>query len=348
VIWAETLDKTRLSKYKFLYLPTAKYLDDGEIEAIREWVREGGVLVAEGTTSLFGGHSLKNRGNYALADIFGCDWNETVFRTGDDSDTFAGRHGVLSAFKVVPGLDSPLHIDDSIHRAAKPEKSIVVAKAAENLFDRYEYFPKNGFSYEEIRASGIMAMGNRYKSEDTIEGSYKNVSFRRADMYIAQHTSNGKSSHTTVYLRGTWMTFSYNKTFQSDLQILSKDFSFSNTHTSRLFTRAADRRHTFVTEDMAFNEAFTCTCQDESEAFYLLTPRIMQMLLLLRTEIGKPFMLGFVDNRLHFVISSHEDHMEPSVFGKCDLNVEVEKVRRELMVIRNVIDSLAMDRQLFE
>lgn len=227
-------------------------------------------------------------------------------------------------------------------------KSIVVAKAAENLFDRYEYFPKNGFSYEEIRASGIMAMGNRYKSEDTIEGSYKNVSFRRADMYIAQHTSNGKSSHTTVYLRGTWMTFSYNKTFQSDLQILSKDFSFSNTHTSRLFTRAADRRHTFVTEDMAFNEAFTCTCQDESEAFYLLTPRIMQMLLLLRTEIGKPFMLGFVDNRLHFVISSHEDHMEPSVFGKCDLNVEVEKVRRELMVIRNVIDSLAMDRQLFE
>ena len=227
-------------------------------------------------------------------------------------------------------------------------KSIVVAKAAENLFDRYEYFPKNGFSYEEIRASGIMAMGNRYKSEDTIEGIYKNVPFRRADMYIAQHTSNGKSSHTTVYLRGTWMTFSYNKTFQSDLQILSKDFSFSNTHTSRLFTRAADRRHTFVTEDMAFNEAFTCTCQDESEAFYLLTPRIMQMLLLLRTEIGKPFMLGFVDNRLHFVISSHEDHMEPSVFGKCDLNVEVEKVRRELMVIRNVIDSLAMDRQLFE
>ena len=106
-------------------------------------------------------------------------------------------------------------------------KSIVVAKAAENLFDRYEYFPKNGFSYEEIRASGIMAMGNRYKSEDTIEGSYKNVSFRRADMYIAQHTSNGKSSHTTVYLRGTWMTFSYNKSyFFSWIVIYNIIFSF--------------------------------------------------------------------------------------------------------------------------
>ena len=128
VIWAESFDKARLSKYKFLYLPTAKYLADDEIEALREWVKEGGVLVAEGTTSLFDCHSLKNRGNYALADVFGCDWKETVFRVGNDSDTFAGRHGVSSAFKVVPGLDSPLHIDDSIHRSAKPEKSIICAK----------------------------------------------------------------------------------------------------------------------------------------------------------------------------------------------------------------------------
>ena len=154
VIWAETLDKTRLSKYKFLYLPTAKYLDDGEIEAIREWVREGGVLVAEGTTSLFGGHSLKNRGNYALADVFGCDWKETLFRTGDDSDTFAGRHGVSSAFKVVPGLDSPLHIDDSIHRAVKPEKSVVVAKVAA---DAGEWLPglKKGAEIEIDGALGF-------------------------------------------------------------------------------------------------------------------------------------------------------------------------------------------------
>ena len=130
IVWAESLDKAKISKYKFLYLPTSKYLLDSEIETIREWVKEGGVLIAEGTTSLFGGHSLKNRGNYALADVFGCDWKDTVFRTGKDSDTFATRHGSQSAFKVVPGLDSPVHIDDSIHRAAKPEKSIVVAKVA--------------------------------------------------------------------------------------------------------------------------------------------------------------------------------------------------------------------------
>ncbi|MBO4448372.1 MAG: HEAT repeat domain-containing protein [Kiritimatiellae bacterium] len=139
IVWAETLDKAKISKYKFLYLPSAKYLGDAEIEALREWVKEGGVLVAEGTTSLFGGHSLKNRGNYALADVFGCDWKDTVFRTGKDSDTFATRHdSPVSAYKVVPGIDNLLHMDDSIHREVKPEKSIVVAKVAA---DAGEFLP---------------------------------------------------------------------------------------------------------------------------------------------------------------------------------------------------------------
>ena len=129
VVWAETFDRQKLSKYNFLYLPTSKFLDEREIGLLREWVREGGVLVAEGNSSLFGGHSLKNRGNYALADVFGCDWKETKFRRDDDSDTYATRHdSAVSAYKVVPGIDNLVHLDDSIHRDVKPEKSIVLAK----------------------------------------------------------------------------------------------------------------------------------------------------------------------------------------------------------------------------
>ena len=139
VVWAETLDRQRLSKYKFLYLPTSKFLAEKEIDLIREWVKEGGTLVAEGNSSLFGEHSLKNRGNYALADVFGCDWKETKFRSGDDCDTYATRHGsAVSAYKVIQSIDDLLHIDDSIHRDVKPEKSIVLARLGA---DAAEYLP---------------------------------------------------------------------------------------------------------------------------------------------------------------------------------------------------------------
>lgn len=136
VLWVETLDASRLAKYKFLYLPTAKYITDREVGELRKWVAAGGVLVAEGASSLFGGHSLKNRGNYALSDVFGCDWKETRFRTGEDSDTFATRpRSKVSAYKVVPGFDDLLHIDDAIHRDVKPVRSIITAVVRDDALD---------------------------------------------------------------------------------------------------------------------------------------------------------------------------------------------------------------------
>ena len=226
-------------------------------------------------------------------------------------------------------------------------KGYVVHKAAEGMFDRYEYYPQHGFQSEEIRATGIMAMGNRYNSEDMIEGVYKGVDFRRADMYIAQHVQSGKSSYTIEYLRGEWLTFTYNKNFVSDLQIRTKGFRYANTKTSRLFTSADVRRHEFETESTEFNKAFECTCQDDTEAFYLLTPRVMEMLLLLRDEFRCDFMVGFVHNRLHFAINSGKNNMEPPVFRSTSFEYEMEMVRRELKIITNIVDSLAIDRKLF-
>ncbi len=226
-------------------------------------------------------------------------------------------------------------------------KSVVVNKAAEGMFDSYSYKYDSGFESNEIRDAGLMTMGNRYNSEDMVEGFYKGVSFRRADLYIAQHVQTGKSSYTIVYLRGEWLMFTYNKNFVSDVQVTTRNFNYANKKKSRLFNRADERRHTFETESKEFNREFTCTCQEESEAFYLLTPRVMQMLLLLKSEFDCPFMVGFVKNRLHFAINSGKNTMEPPVLSEPNLTAEVEKARRELKIICNIVDTLDLDRRLF-
>ncbi|MBR5713041.1 MAG: DUF3137 domain-containing protein [Lachnospiraceae bacterium] len=226
-------------------------------------------------------------------------------------------------------------------------KEFVVNRAAQGMFDNYLYSPKAGFDSGEIRATGIMMLGNRYHSEDMVEGVYKGVNFRRADMYIAQHVQSGKSSYTIVYLRGSWLTFTYNKRFISDLQIRTKGFRYAFKKTSRLFTREADRRHSFETENVAFNNEFECTCQEDTEAFYLLTPHVMQMLMLLKCEFGCEFMVGFVNNQLHFALNSGKNHMEPPTIKSINPDYEIEVTRRELKVITNIVDSLAIDRKLF-
>ena len=63
----------RLAPYKVLILPNAAALSDVQVATIREFVQNGGGLVATCETSLFDelGHP---RPNFALADIFGVDY----------------------------------------------------------------------------------------------------------------------------------------------------------------------------------------------------------------------------------------------------------------------------------
>jgi hypothetical protein len=63
----------RLAAYKVLILPNAAALSDAQISTIREYVKNGGGLVATCETSLFDelGHP---RPNFALADLFGVDY----------------------------------------------------------------------------------------------------------------------------------------------------------------------------------------------------------------------------------------------------------------------------------
>ncbi|MBO4323770.1 MAG: DUF3137 domain-containing protein [Lachnospiraceae bacterium] len=226
-------------------------------------------------------------------------------------------------------------------------KNLVVSKAAADLFDEYSYYPEDGVSQAEIALTGIMRTGNRFQSEDMVTGTYKGVNFRRSDVYIAQHTSTGKSSHTTVYLRGSWLVFQYNKKFESDLQISTKDFMYELKNTSRLFTRSANLRHSIETEDMEFNKMFECNCQKDTEAFYLLTPRVMQMLKLIRAELNAPFMVGFVDNKMHVAINSGKNHIEPPIFKELNPELSVMRTRTELRTICNIIDAFSMDREIF-
>jgi hypothetical protein len=63
----------RLAPYKVLILPNAAALSNSQVAAIRDYVKNGGGLVATCETSLFDelGHA---RSNFALADLFGVDY----------------------------------------------------------------------------------------------------------------------------------------------------------------------------------------------------------------------------------------------------------------------------------
>jgi len=122
-IWAETLTREKLARYRAAVLADAKSLTGREIEIVREWVENGGVLLATGTTSLFN-HWAEQQPDYALADVFGVSYaGYAGIEDPKDSDTL-GWDRTLATFTIANEGYDPEKIRNHVHREMKPVKSI--------------------------------------------------------------------------------------------------------------------------------------------------------------------------------------------------------------------------------
>ena len=218
---------------------------------------------------------------------------------------------------------------------------------AENLegYDDLRYFPEDGISKDTIESTGMMWMGNTYSSGDLIEGSYKGVEFRQSDVCIEEVTYYNKSEHRETYLRGRWMIFDFNKRFRSDLQVCEKDFRYARAYGGP-FSKG-EKMHTLETESIAFNRAFTIAAENDSEAFYILTPHFMEKLLEVKAKISGDLLFCFVDSQLHVAINDEYNNFEPNMAVPVDADRIRRSVWEDLEPITELINILRLDDRLF-
>lgn len=124
LITDQDLRAERLAKYRVLILPNAAALSDEQVATIREFVERGGGLVATCETSLCDelGHP---RGNFALADLFGVDYEgrpaaplkrtelDANFAVAVDDKYWAQRQGVAEMRWGASDLQTNALIDDA-------------------------------------------------------------------------------------------------------------------------------------------------------------------------------------------------------------------------------------------
>ena len=227
-------------------------------------------------------------------------------------------------------------------------KRTMIDRVAQEYFTNYEYLPDTGFKEEYLSSYGIMSFGSDYSSEDMLKGVYNGVPFTRADVYIADTTTDSEgNSSTTVYFKGQWLEIVPNKSFNTDLQIIQKGFGFTNRKKS-IFTRKSERRHELETEDVDFNKRFQCLCQNDAEAFYLLTPALMQSIMNLSEILPYKMMIAYVNNSLHVLVDTHRDSMEPSSPKNGNFDRQIADLRQDMEIIVSVITGLLVDRNIYQ
>lgn len=228
-------------------------------------------------------------------------------------------------------------------------KDTIVNTALTNILDDYKYSPKEGFSRTYINSLDLIGLGDHYTSSDYIEGTYKDVSFKQADIHITQtETYTDSKGHTqtrtVTIFKGKWSIYSFNKDFED--RVICVGNNFTDSKVGGLFSSYNKEK----LESIEFNNNYkTYTLGSSHTAFYLLTPQVMEELIKLGKLYRNKVMYGFVDNSLHILVNDGHDYLEPgSIFASIDLDEEIKKIEKEIQNSVVIMDTLKLNNKLFK
>lgn len=231
-------------------------------------------------------------------------------------------------------------------------KDIFVKKSLESIFTDLIYLPDKGIPYQTIAQTNMMNMGDRYHSEDYISGRYKDIGFEQSDVHIEEeHESTDSEGHTTTtyvtIFKGRWMIFDFNKEFKANVQISQK--GFGNSKVRRFFGKKEELYKKVMMESESFNSKFNVFAQNEHDAFYIITPSLMERLERLELQNKGKLLFCFIDNKLHIGIYDGKDSFEPeSVWKQLDEQNVLNKISTEIRTITQFIDEMNLDNTLFK
>lgn len=227
-------------------------------------------------------------------------------------------------------------------------KNVFVLKSLQSVFTDLVYEPEKGLNESVIANTGMMNMGDRYSSNDYISGKYKNINVVQADVHIEEeHESTDSDGHTTrtwvTIFRGRWMIFDFNKTFKANIQVSQKNFG--NSKIKNWGQKIKYKK--VMMEDQAFNNMFKTFAQEELDAFYILTPALMEKIKKLANSIQGKLLFCFIDNKLHIGLQNGKDSFEHSIFKQIDEEKVTNEIAQDIKVITNFVDELSLDNDLF-
>ncbi len=189
----------------------------------------------------------------------------------------------------------------SYNKFNKNFKSKYVLQIINNIsgFDNLQYNLKNGFDWDEIRNSAVIACGDKkyFESEDLLLGTYEGVNFKISDVTTKKLVRRNNKTRIEEIFQGQVLCF-----YKFDDMKLSNGYLqiFQNEFLSNISGWKAE--HKIYTENQLFNNRFKVYADDEHNAYYILTPKVMEKIIEFSDIIGEQISLSFNNNKLFIAI----------------------------------------------
>ncbi|ERJ12346.1 DUF3137 domain-containing protein [Haloplasma contractile] len=208
----------------------------------------------------------------------------------------------------------------------------------------YNY--KEGLSESITNSSKLFKRPDRYKTEDLLYGKIDGVDFKCADVNMEEkhvrRDKDGKThtSYTTIF-HGRWFIFEFNKEFNGLIQVRE-----GGSPNLPWFGSEYKVKRTKL-EDIEFNKRFNTFSSDQHEAFYVLTPSLMERMKELERANPGHIYFSFIKNQLHVALYNNKDTFEPPLFKPFDRQI-IEEQMRDLELIKDIVHELKLNIKIFK
>lgn len=206
---------------------------------------------------------------------------------------------------------------------------------------KFEYWV--GLTEMEVMQTSLYKLGNQLESEDLLSGEYKGVSFKQADVHIWKHVETEEENRDIEYFNGRIITFDTKSDYSSSVRVISR----ARTSGKGDYRLGFDEEHRVEMESMEFNDMFTVYARTGHDAFYILTPEVMERMMAIWKKYGRDeknqyrdMSFHLRDNKFYFAVENGGSAFEP---GKFPISYpdEKAKIEKDIQIIMELIDCFA-------
>lgn len=221
----------------------------------------------------------------------------------------------------------------------------LVKSALEDVFDNVVYEPFKAIPSSLVLESGMRlpVSFNTVEGSDHIKASYKGLDIEMGDVSLVDsgevyndETQMYEKVESTVF-RGQWLVCDFGRELVSDVKLAAR------TRADRALKKASIK-----TENEEFNKRFTIVSDSEQEAFYILTPHMMEYILSMADKGGGEVYMSFLrKGKLHIAVKTNRDFFEMGS-GSPDAAVLRRKFIGEIRYFTDLIDELKLTDTIYK
>lgn len=231
---------------------------------------------------------------------------------------------------------------------AKSYKHIVVRRVVGALGNGLAYSAESRFTKQDFLDMDLfLKRVEQWKAEDEISGCRNAVTYSILEAKATRTEGSGKNRRTVTIFRGVIVRLDFNKYFQghtvvvpnSESQILGGLFGESDSRRSKELCRL---------DNVEFEEAFSVYSTDQQEARYILTPKLMELVMRARATLNAGIRLSFHDNSVFLTLPETNDRFEVQLFGgPVTPESAVGELAEVVRLAENLVDVLDLETRIW-